>query len=58
MRIITSSDTVLSEKRITRSKIARDGSMRREEYEMKAGDTLVYLEIPAPGDLYCCLPLD
>jgi outer membrane lipoprotein-sorting protein len=32
---------------ISRTRIARDGLMRREEYETKPGDKLVYLEIPA-----------
>lgn len=46
VRTITSSETGSSETRISRTKITRDGSMRREEYETKAGDVLVYLEIP------------
>jgi hypothetical protein len=47
VRTITSSETGSSQSRITKIKIARDGSMRREEYETAPGDSLVYLEIPA-----------
>jgi hypothetical protein len=47
VRTITSSNTGSSKPSVTRSKVARDGSMRREEYETARGDILVYLEIPA-----------
>ena len=47
VRTITSTETGSSQIRVSRSKTARDGSMRREEYETATGDSLVYLEIPA-----------
>jgi hypothetical protein len=47
VRTITSSNSGSTESRIIRSRIARDGLLRREEYETTQGDVLIYLEIPA-----------
>jgi outer membrane lipoprotein-sorting protein len=47
VRTITSSRKGDGPKVVTRTVIARDGRMRREEYETTAGQKIVYLEIPA-----------